>query len=132
MKVFNFALIGLLSFQRVSTFEIKIFNNVVGCAMNDDTTYRIVTGVSSGTCYTFDHDMPGTDCTQYSRGGREGPGDCKTGSLLPKSVEQRNGNGEPCTFYSKKECEGSSTTKWDTCVDGTPIGLDTFASFRCS
>ncbi|KAK4213541.1 hypothetical protein QBC37DRAFT_463747 [Rhypophila decipiens] len=112
--------------------KVTIYNNVAGCDAKDDTTYRIITGASSGTCYTFDRNMPGTDCAEYTRGGWGGPGGCTSGSLLPKSALQKNGNGPACTFYSKEECGGSSTTTVDVCVDGTAIGLDTFASFRCS
>ncbi|KAM7186473.1 hypothetical protein V8F33_011796 [Rhypophila sp. PSN 637] len=144
MQVFNIALVGLLGLQGVSAFEasfhianmsgkVTIYNNVLGCDanMNDDTTYRIITGVSSPTgCYTFDQDMPGTDCKQYTKGSREAPGGCTTGSLLPKSIMQKNGNGPPCIFYSEKECDGSSQQDTASCVDGTALGVD-FASFRC-
>ncbi|KAK3312943.1 hypothetical protein B0H66DRAFT_644080 [Apodospora peruviana] len=131
MRLFTIFPLGLLGLHGVSTFDITIYNNVAGCNAKDDTMYRIVTGVSDGTCYTFDEEMPGTDCAQYSRGGWEGPDGCTKDSLLPKSVIQRNGN-VPCIFYSQKNCEGALIQETGTCVDGTPLGLDSFSSFSCS
>ncbi|KAH7137054.1 hypothetical protein B0J13DRAFT_677795 [Dactylonectria estremocensis] len=129
MQLFNLLLLGLLSLNS-KAFEITIYNNVLGCEANDDSMYRIIGGPSTGTCYTFDDDMPDTYCDQYTRGGWEGPSGCVGASLLPMSVVQRN--PIPCTFYSEKNCEGALQRSTDICVDGSALGISNWKSFSCT
>lgn len=130
MQPLKFALFGLLSFN-IKAFEITTYNNVGKCDANDDTIYRIISGASNGTCYTFDDAMPGTDCAQYNKGGAEGPTGCTSESLLPMSVIQENGN-VACTFYSQGSCQGGSVQTMDKCVDGAFVGIKNFKSFSCT
>ncbi|OCK84522.1 hypothetical protein K432DRAFT_288696, partial [Lepidopterella palustris CBS 459.81] len=109
---------------------VTIYNNVKNCDANDDTIYRIISGASIGTCYTFNDAMSGTDCAQYNKGGAEGPTGCTSESLLPMSVIQENGN-VACTFYPKGSCQGDSVQIIDKCVDGGIIGIENFKSFSC-
>ncbi|KAF2648307.1 hypothetical protein K491DRAFT_722665 [Lophiostoma macrostomum CBS 122681] len=41
---------------------VTIYEDVHGCDATDDTHYRILSGPSQGTCYTFDQPMPDLDC----------------------------------------------------------------------
>lgn len=108
-----------------------MYNNSRKCDANDDTIYRTISGAGNGTCYTFDGAMPGTDCTQYSKGGAEGPTGCTSESLLTMSVIQKNAN-VACTFYSQGSCQGGSVQTFDKCVDGASVGIKNFKSFSCT
>jgi len=79
-----------------------IYNNIDGCDANHQTEYRIINGISDGTCHTFDQAMPGTDCVQYTNGGANHAG-CDSGSLLPKSVRVQNDN-KACFLYADSDC----------------------------
>ncbi|KAJ3544247.1 hypothetical protein NM208_g3154 [Fusarium decemcellulare] len=124
--LFIFSILALTS----NAFELTIYNNVGGCDAKDDTMYRILGGASNGTCYTFDDPMPLTYCSEFKRGGWEGPGGCQGGSLLPQSIIQQN--PIPCTFYSEKNCQGTSQQTIDTCVDGSSLGISNWKSFSCT
>ncbi|ORY16233.1 hypothetical protein BCR34DRAFT_584451 [Clohesyomyces aquaticus] len=129
MQIPVFTVLGLLSFH-IKAFEITIYNDINQCEANDESMYRIISGASNGTCYTFDDDMPGTDCSQYNKGEGEGPTGCTTESLLPVSVHQKNGN-RPCTFYFEGGCQGTSYQTAEWCVDTGVVGIPHFGSFSC-
>ncbi|ORY16204.1 hypothetical protein BCR34DRAFT_597769 [Clohesyomyces aquaticus] len=100
------------------------------CEADIESTYRIISGASNGTCYTFDGGMPATNCAEYTKGGAEGPTGCTGSSLLPKSVHQKNGN-LPCTFYTDESRKGDLVHGSDWCVDAVSLGYDNFKSFSC-
>ncbi|KAF6829494.1 hypothetical protein CPLU01_07900 [Colletotrichum plurivorum] len=56
---------------------------------------------------TFDDDVPGTECTEYLRGGVKFQG-CVSGSLLPMGVLFTA--EKECWYYYEPHCEGWTGT----------------------
>lgn len=102
------------------------------CSANSNTRYRIITGAGSLTrCMTFDQDMPGTGCREYTNGGANNGG-CVTGSLLPKSVFARAGR---CVFFSQPGCQGGysdSNGPINDCTDASRTEWANIRSFWCA
>ncbi|KAJ3544246.1 hypothetical protein NM208_g3155 [Fusarium decemcellulare] len=125
MRFTNFGMLALLSaiaiayeafpyeaVHELTPLKVTIYNDVDSCDAGDNTMYRIIEGAAAGgngpdvgTCYTFDDDMPGTICAQFTRGGWEGP------------------NGPGCT--------GPGRSQNDGCITASEEGWDRFRSFRC-
>jgi hypothetical protein len=80
---------------------------------------------------TFDQDMPGTGCREYTNGGANNGG-CVTGSLLPKSVFARAGR---CVFFSQPGCQGGysdSNGPISDCTDASRTEWANIRSFWCA
>ncbi|KAK3312942.1 hypothetical protein B0H66DRAFT_631830 [Apodospora peruviana] len=128
MRLSVLAIMASWGITSTGAFDVTIYKDVNGCDANDQTMYRIITGASDNTCYTFDRNMPNTDCAQYTRGGWGGPDPCTGDSLLPKSALVRNEN-KACTFYSEDDCKGMANFIWDGCRD--PDASEVYKSFKC-
>nr|XP_036574158.1 uncharacterized protein CTRU02_15882 [Colletotrichum truncatum]KAF6780548.1 hypothetical protein CTRU02_15882 [Colletotrichum truncatum] len=70
--------------------------------------YRILHGTNQN-CYTFDRDMPGVSCSQFKRGGWQGPEGCSRESLLPTSVLVEPEGPATCWFYAGENCDRLGT-----------------------
>ncbi|KAF5004837.1 hypothetical protein FDECE_8681 [Fusarium decemcellulare] len=150
MRFTHFSILALLSaiaiayeafpyeaVHELTPLKVTIYNDVDSCDAGDNTMYRIIEGAAAGgngpdvgTCYTFDDDMPGTICAQFTRGGWEGPNGCDSSSLVPQSIIVRNQN-RPCYFYNNPGCTGPGRSQNDGCITASEEGWDRFRSFRC-
>lgn len=106
--------------------------DIASCSANSNTRYRIITGATSLTrCMTFDQDMPGTGCREYTNGGANNGG-CVTGSLLPKSTFAQAGR---CVFFDQPGCVGrysDSNGPISACTDAHWLEWSNIRSFWCS
>ena len=82
---------------------VIIYNNVGNCNANEMTAYRILSGTQNGRCYTFDRDMPGVGCEQFTDGGHT-KGPCTSDSLIPRSVVIRREGPARCSLYEANDC----------------------------
>jgi hypothetical protein len=82
---------------------VIIYNNVGNCNANEMTAYRVLSGTENGRCYTFDRDMPGVGCEQFTDGGST-KGPCTSDSLIPRSVVIRREGPARCSLYEANDC----------------------------
>ncbi|KAM7222965.1 hypothetical protein V8F06_001521 [Rhypophila decipiens] len=121
--------------SQVLAFELTLYPNVPLCSAESDTTYRIISGPSNGTCINFDQDpnsMNLLSCAQYQNGGNQGPLPCSTDGLIPRSVRAINGP-RACEFFSKRDCDGGlhQVAGERPCLTSTDVGFENYESFRC-
>ena len=117
-----------LASTKLTIPKVIFYNNVNGCNAKDDTKYRILTSRGDGTCYTFDKDMHGVTCQQYTRGGIEGPVGC-SGPLPRQSIHDLPDEGGSCAFYSDDNCKADRVSSG--CIDASAIPSKKIGSFQC-
>ncbi|KAK4161251.1 hypothetical protein QBC43DRAFT_358054 [Cladorrhinum sp. PSN259] len=67
--------------------------------------YRVLTGASNlNSCFTFTKDMPGTQCTHYTKGGATRSNCDKNSFTYPTSVKVRG----TCAIYNLPNCDASN------------------------
>jgi len=96
--------------------------------------YRIISKsqpIGDSACFTFNKDMPGTDCGQYTDGGAHGPEGC-SGGLDPQSVFAKADDGGSCAVYSDENCQKDIVHLSDKCVDAAFLPSKKIKSFKCN
>ncbi|KAM7198391.1 hypothetical protein V8F20_006152 [Naviculisporaceae sp. PSN 640] len=97
-------------------WQVTAYDNTQTCSADGNTRYRVISGATDNNrCYTFDRDMPGTACTEYTRGGWA-KGGCVTGSLIPKSVAFQGGG---CRVFSAPDCGAGNNGHYQDSNGGT-------------
>ncbi|KAM7182820.1 hypothetical protein V8F20_012829 [Naviculisporaceae sp. PSN 640] len=131
-----FGLLACLTSQYVLAFELTLYPDVAACSAESDTTYRIITGPSNGSCYNLDqnpNEMELVSCAQYENGGANGPLACSNNAIVPRSIRQKN-EPLPCEFYSDRDCQGGlhQIGGERPCLTATDVGFENYQSFKCS
>jgi len=76
--------------------------------------------------------MPGTECAQYTNGGKDRPTSCTSDSLKPQSLYAKSGDdGGSCSFYSDENCKQDVVNVGDKCLDASFLPPKKIGSFKC-
>lgn len=109
---------------------VTLYNGVSGCSATDDTTYRILEGTASQTCYAFDTPNPSVTCTQYGHGGADSPVPCTSDTWTPQSFYPRPDPSGSCQFFSDESCQQNAISS-NKCVDTSATPAQMIKSYRC-
>lgn len=76
--------------------------------------------------------MPGTECAQYTNGGKDPPTSCTSDILKPQSLYAKSeDDGGSCSFYSDENCNQDVVNVGGKCLDASFLPPKKIGSFKC-